>query len=42
VVGLDIGSVKTSVLIAEIDEEQVQFLALGASGVEGAAQRLDR
>ena len=30
-VGLDIGSTKTCVLIAEIDEQQVKFLALGAA-----------
>ena len=30
-VGLDIGSTKTSVLIAEIEDEQVKFLALGAA-----------
>ncbi len=31
-IGLDIGSTKTCVLIAEIDGEQVKFLALGARG----------
>jgi cell division ATPase FtsA len=30
-VGLDIGSTKTSVLIAEIDGDLVKFLALGAA-----------
>src|SRR5262249_24889550 len=34
-VGLDIGSTKTSVLIAEIDDEQVKFLALGAAESKG-------
>ena len=29
-VGLDIGSTKTCALIAEIDDEQLRFLALGA------------
>jgi len=40
VVGLDIGSVKTSVLIAEIDEEQVKFLALGAAESKGLRKGL--
>jgi cell division ATPase FtsA len=31
IVGLDIGSTKTCAIIAEIDEEQVNFLALGAA-----------
>ena len=37
-VGLDIGSTKTCVLIAEIDDEQVRFLALGAAESKGSAQ----
>jgi cell division protein FtsA len=40
VVGLDIGSVKTSVLIAEIDDEQVRFLALGAAESKGLRKGL--
>ena len=40
VVGLDIGSVKTSVLIAEIDDEQVKFLALGAAESKGLRKGL--
>src|SRR5260370_4405523 len=39
-VGLDIGSVKTSALIAEIDEEQVRFLALGAAESKGLRKGL--
>jgi cell division protein FtsA len=39
-VGLDIGSVKTSALIAEIDEEQVKFLALGAAESKGLRKGL--
>ncbi|HVO57158.1 MAG TPA: cell division protein FtsA [Dongiaceae bacterium] len=35
VVGLDIGSTKTSVLIAELGDEQVKFLALGAAESKG-------
>jgi cell division protein FtsA len=34
-VGLDIGSTKTSVLIAELADEQVKFLALGAAESKG-------
>jgi cell division protein FtsA len=34
-VGLDIGSTKTSVLIAELAEDQVKFLALGAAESKG-------
>jgi cell division protein FtsA len=40
VVGLDIGSTKTSALIAEIDEEQVKFLALGAAESKGLRKGL--
>ena len=39
-VGLDIGSVKTSALIAEIDDEQVKFLALGAAESKGLRKGL--
>jgi cell division protein FtsA len=39
-VGLDIGSTKTSVLIAEIDYEQVKFLALGAAESKGLRKGL--
>jgi cell division protein FtsA len=39
-VGLDIGSVKTSALIAEIDDEQVRFLALGAAESKGLRKGL--
>jgi cell division protein FtsA len=39
-VGLDIGSTKTCVLIAEIDEEQVKFLALGAAESKGLRKGL--
>jgi cell division protein FtsA len=35
VVGLDIGSTKTCVLIAELADEQVKFLALGATESKG-------
>jgi cell division protein FtsA len=35
VVGLDIGSTKTCVLIAELADEQVKFLALGAAESKG-------
>src|SRR5215467_1144311 len=34
-VGLDIGSTKTCVVIAEIDDEQARFLALGAAESKG-------
>ena len=30
-VGLDIGSTKTCALLAEVDNEQLRFLALGAA-----------
>src|SRR5882672_2792983 len=40
IVALDIGSTKTSVLIAEIDEEQVKFLALGAAESKGLRKGL--
>ena len=39
-VGLDIGSTKTCVLIAEIDDEQVRFLALGAAESKGLRKGL--
>jgi len=39
-VGLDIGSTKTSVLIAETDDEQVKFLALGAAESKGLRKGL--
>jgi len=39
-VGLDIGSTKTSVLIAEIDGEFVKFLALGAAESKGLRKGL--
>jgi cell division protein FtsA len=39
-VGLDIGSTKTCVLIAEVDEEQVRFLALGAAESKGLRKGL--
>jgi cell division protein FtsA len=40
VVGLDIGSTKTCALIAEIDEEQVKFLGLGAAESKGLRKGL--
>jgi cell division protein FtsA len=40
VIGLDIGSTKTCALIAEIDEEQVKFLALGAAESKGLRKGL--
>lgn len=40
VVGLDIGSTKTCVLIAEIDDDQVKFLALGAAESKGLRKGL--
>jgi cell division protein FtsA len=40
VVGLDIGSTKTCVLIAEIDNEQTRFLALGAAESKGLRKGL--
>ena len=39
-VGLDIGSTKTSVLIAEIDGELLKFLALGAAESKGLRKGL--
>ena len=39
-VGLDIGSTKTCVLIAEVDGEQVRFLALGAAESKGLRKGL--
>jgi cell division protein FtsA len=39
-VGLDVGSSKTCALIAEIDEEQVKFLALGAAESKGLRKGL--
>jgi cell division protein FtsA len=40
IVGLDIGSTKTCVLVAEINEEQVKFLALGAAESKGLRKGL--
>jgi cell division protein FtsA len=39
-VGLDIGSTKTSALIAEINDDQVKFLALGAAESKGLRKGL--
>jgi len=39
-VGLDIGSTKTCVLLAEMDEESVRFLALGAAESKGLRKGL--
>jgi cell division protein FtsA len=39
-VGLDIGSTKTCVLVAEMDGEQVRFLALGAAESKGLRKGL--
>jgi cell division protein FtsA len=39
-IGLDIGSTKTCVLIAEIDDDQVRFLALGAAESKGLRKGL--
>jgi cell division protein FtsA len=39
-IGLDIGSMKTCALIAEIDDEQVKFLALGAAESKGLRKGL--
>ena len=39
-IGLDIGSTKTSALIAEIDDDQVKFLALGAAESKGLRKGL--
>jgi len=38
--GLDIGSTKTCVLIAEVEEQQVKFLALGAAESKGLRKGL--
>lgn len=40
VVGLDIGSTKTCALIAEMEEEQLRFLALGAAESKGLRKGL--
>ena len=40
IVGLDVGSTKTCALIAEVDEEQVKFLALGAAESKGLRKGL--
>jgi cell division protein FtsA len=40
VVGLDIGSTKTCALIAEIDQDQVKFLGLGATESKGLRKGL--
>lgn len=40
IVGLDVGSTKTSALIAEVTEEQVKFLALGAAESKGLRKGL--
>jgi cell division protein FtsA len=40
VVGLDIGSTKTCALIAEIDQDQVKFLGLGAAESKGLRKGL--
>jgi cell division protein FtsA len=40
VVGLDIGSTKTCVLLAEMEDEQVRFLALGAAESKGLRKGL--
>lgn len=39
-VGLDIGSTKTSVLLAEMEDEQLRFLALGAAESKGLRKGL--
>ena len=39
-IGLDIGSTKTCVLIAEMDGEQAKFLALGAAESKGLRKGL--
>jgi cell division protein FtsA len=39
-VGLDIGSTKTTVLLAEMEDEQVRFLALGAAESKGLRKGL--
>ncbi|MGC2527427.1 MAG: cell division protein FtsA, partial [Candidatus Acidiferrum sp.] len=40
IVGLDVGSTKTCALIAELDDEQVKFLALGAAESKGLRKGL--
>ena len=40
IVGLDVGSTKTCALLAEVDEEQVKFLALGAAESKGLRKGL--
>jgi cell division protein FtsA len=40
IVGLDVGSTKTCALIAEVNEEQVRFLALGAAESKGLRKGL--
>ncbi|MGB8476898.1 MAG: cell division protein FtsA [Candidatus Acidiferrum sp.] len=40
IIGLDVGSTKTCALIAEVDEEQVRFLALGAAESKGLRKGL--
>jgi cell division protein FtsA len=40
IIGLDVGSTKTSALIAEIDGEQIKFLALGAAESKGLRKGL--
>ena len=40
IIGLDVGSTKTCALIAEIDGEQVKFLALGAAESKGLRKGL--
>jgi len=40
IVGLDIGSTKTCALIAEVDEERIRFLALGAAESKGLRKGL--
>ena len=40
IVGLDIGSTKTCALIAEVEEERVKFLALGAAESKGLRKGL--
>jgi cell division protein FtsA len=40
IIGLDVGSTKTCALIAEIDQEQVKFLALGAAESKGLRKGL--
>ncbi|MGB6834280.1 MAG: cell division protein FtsA, partial [Candidatus Acidiferrum sp.] len=40
IIGLDVGSTKTSALIAEFDGEQIKFLALGAAESKGLRKGL--